>query len=135
MANLGELLLAAFRWFDVRLVARLHAAGFPELRRSHSLVFAHLDADGTRISEVARRAGITRQAAHQTVAELVELGLVELVPDPSNRSAKLVLPTERGRESIRVAVAAYAELEDELARRIGRKRAAELRRALEADWG
>ena len=133
--NLGQLLLRAFRWFDERLIAALHAAGWPELTRAHSLVFAHLDTKGTRTADIARRAGISRQAVHQTVQELQRLGLVRLIPDPTNRSAKLVVPTERGQASIRVAKTTLARLEDELAQRLGRDHVQALRQALEAEWG
>ena len=133
--NLGQLLLRAFRWFDESLLSVLHAAGWPELTRAHSLVFAHLDTGGTRTAELARRAGISRQAVHQTVQELQRLGLVSLIPDPTNRSAKLVVPTDRGRASIRVAKATLADLEGELAQRLGRQQIQALRQALEADWG
>jgi DNA-binding MarR family transcriptional regulator len=133
--NLGQLLLRAFRWFDESLIAALHAAGWPELTRAHSLVFAQLDPGGTRTAEIARRAGISRQAVHQTVQELQRLGLVRLVPDPTNRSAKLVVPTDRGRDSIGVAKTTLAKLEGELAQRLGRDQVQALRQALEADWG
>jgi DNA-binding MarR family transcriptional regulator len=133
--NLGQLLLRAFRWFDESLIAALHAAGWPELTRAHSLVFAQLDPVGTRTAEIARRAGISRQAVHQTVQELQRLGLVRLVPDPTNRSAKLVVPTDRGRDSIGVAKTTLAKLEGELAQRLGRDQIQALRQALEADWG
>jgi DNA-binding MarR family transcriptional regulator len=133
--NLGQLLLRAFRWVDESLLSALHAAGWPELTRAHSLVFAHLDPKGTRTAEIARRAGISRQAVHQTVQELQRLGLVTLVSDPTNRSAKLVVPTDRGRASIRVAKQTLANLEDELAQRLGRDQVQALRTALEADWG
>ena len=133
--NLGQLLLRAFRWFDESLVSALHAAGWPEVTRAHSLVFAQLGPAGTRTAEIARRAGVSRQAVHQTVRELQQLGLVELVPDPANRSAKLVVATDRGRESTRVALATLAALEVELTHRLGRRRVQALREALEADWG
>ena len=83
----------------------------------------------------ARRAGISRQAVHQTVQELQRLGLVSLVPNPTNRSAKLVVPTDRGRDSIRVAKTTLAKLEGQLAQRLGREQVRALRQALEADWG
>jgi DNA-binding MarR family transcriptional regulator len=133
--NLGQLLLRAFRWFDESLVSALHAAGWPEVTRAHSLVFAQLGPGGTRTAEIARRAGVSRQAVHQSVRELQRLGLVELVPDPANRSAKLVVATDRGRQSTRVALATLAALEVELTRRLGRRRVQALREALEADWG
>lgn len=63
------------------------------------------------------------------------MGLVGLTPDPSNRSAKLVVLTPRGRRHVRDALRAFARLEAELGRRIGTARASALRRALEAKWG
>ena len=84
---------------------------------------------------MARRAGISRQAIHQTVHELQRLGLVSLISDPTNRSAKLVVPTDRGRDSIRVAKTTLAKLEGQLAQRLGRDQVRALRQALEADWG
>jgi len=130
-----DLLLRGYRWFEDGLLSRLDAAGWPELTRAHSLVFAHLDLDGTRASELARRIGISRQAVHQTVGELVELGLLEVVPDPTSRRAKLVVLTPLGKETVRSGHAIFQELEDALGERIGRRRVTELRRALEADWG
>lgn len=117
------------------MVRRLRAAGWTEITRPHSLVFTHLDGEGTRASELARRMGVSRQAMHQTVQELVALGLVELVPDPRNKHAKLVLPTRRGKRLVTDAREIFRELEDTLQGRIGRKRVARLRRALESDWG
>jgi len=130
-----DLLLRSFRWFEDGLLARFEEAGWPEITRAHSLVFAHFDREGTRPSELARRIGISRQAVHQTVGELVELGLVELAPDPASRRAKLVVLTPLGRRRVAEAHGIFGELEGELARRIGRKSVTELRRALEADWG
>lgn len=133
--NLGQLLLQAFRWFDEGLVAGLRTAGWPQLTRAHSLVFANLGPRGSRISDLARRAGVSRQAVHQVVHELVEMGLVELHDDERNRSAKVVVPTPAGRRSIAVALRLFVELEAELASRIGPVQVAQLRRAIERDWG
>lgn len=130
-----DLSLRAFRWFEEGVISRLNEAGWPKITRAHSLLFAHLDLEGTRPSELARRIGITRQAVHQTLEELVDDGLVELVPDPTSRRAKLVVLTPRGRRIVSDALAIFDELEDTLARRIGRKSVTQLRRALEADWG
>src|ERR671911_1301215 len=134
--TLGNLLLAGFRWFDTALLHALHRAGYRDIRRPHSLVFAQLDRQGSaRISEIARRLGVTRQSAHHTVQELREMGLVDVVPDPVNASARLVVPTPRGRASIRTARARYAALERELGKRIGADDVRALRAALEKDWG
>ena len=130
-----DLLLRGFRWFEDGLLSRLDEAGWPEITRAHSLVFAHLDQEGTRPSELAKRIGISRQAVYQTLGELVELGLIAIVPDPASRRSKLVVLTPTGKTTVGSAHAVFSELEDALAERIGRASVNELRRVLEADWG
>jgi DNA-binding MarR family transcriptional regulator len=105
------------------------------LARSHALVFSHLDAEGTRPAEIARRAGISRQAVGQTVAQMRELGLVKLAPDPTNRRARLVQPTAKGRKALERSGTGSAAAEKILSRRIGAARVKSLRDALEQDWG
>lgn len=135
-APLAQLLLLAVRWFRESLLATLVEAGWPESSPAQAMVFAHLDVDsGTRISELARRIGVSRQAVHRTTNELLALGLVAKVPDPSNRSAKLVTLTAEGREVVAAALASFAEIEAILADRIGAETLAALRRAVELDWG
>lgn len=131
---LGQLLLQAFRWMDDSLRATLAARGWPHITPAQSLVFAHLDHGGTRSAELARRIGVSRQAVHQTVRELEALGLVEQVPDPANASARLVRLTAEGRRNVAAALTAFADLEAELADRIGADMVAQLRAALERDW-
>jgi len=130
-----DLLLRGYRWFEDGLLSRLAEDGWPQITRAHSLVFAHLDLEGTRPSELARRIGISRQAVNQTLVELVELGLVQIAPDPASRRSKLVVLTPLGRTTVGSAQAMFLELEDALAQQIGRARVTELRCALESDWG
>lgn len=131
---LGALLLRAFTWFDSGLLDALNAQGWA-IKRSHSLLFAHLDPGGTPPAELARRIGVSRQAIHETIAELEQMGLVRKVPHPSSRRSSLLVLTDRGRESVPAAHRAFAHLERELGRRIGSRRVAALRQALEEDWG
>jgi len=75
----------------------LQGAGFGFLRVAHTQVFENLDADGTRLTVLADRAGMTHQAMGELVAELVAAGQLEKVDDPSDRRAKLIRPTAAGR--------------------------------------
>jgi DNA-binding MarR family transcriptional regulator len=127
------MLVDAQRW--IAAAERANSGRTTGLARSHSLVFAHLDADGTRPAEIARRAGISRQAVGQTVAQMKSLGLVKLAPDPSNRRARLVQPTAKGRKALERTGSGSAAAEKVLSRRIGAARVKSLRDALEADWG
>jgi DNA-binding MarR family transcriptional regulator len=96
---------------------------------------AHLRTTGTRPVEIARRLDVSRQAVHQTLRELQEMGLVQLVPDPDDGRGQLVTLTNEGHANVRDAKVVFARLEKELARRIGRGFVHDLRMALEADWG
>lgn len=131
--SLTSMLVDAERWLSA--AERANSGRSTGLARSHSLVFSHLDPDGTRPAEIARRAGISRQAVGQTVAQMKELGLVKLAPDPTNRRARLVQPTAKGRRALERYGTGSAAAEKALARRIGSSRVKQLRDALEQDWG
>ena len=91
--------------------------------------------EGVRPAEIARRAGVSRQAIHQVIGDLQRKGLVQMRPDPTNRRAKLVFLTKRGREFEEAVGKAEARVEQELSDRIGRGEVRLLRNALELDWG
>ena len=101
----------------------------------HSALFAALDRDGTRPAELARRLGVTRQSVHQTLHELVDMGLLKLIADPVDRRATIAQLTPQGREHLRVARRIFRDLERELEDRIGTKNAEALRCSLSLDWG
>src|SRR3954464_14832600 len=131
--SLSSMLVDAQRWLAA--AERSNSGRATGLARSHALVFAHLDADGTRPAEIARRAGISRQAVGQTVAQMKSQGLVKLAPDPTNRRARLVQPTAKGRKGVERTGPGSAAAEKVLSRRIGAARVKGLREALEQDWG
>ncbi len=109
-------LLRASRWFDSQLLENLEHRGWPSLSPAQSLVFAHLSADGTPPSELARRLGTSRQAAHQLVAGLCRLGLLEVAENPGRRRGRLVMPTASGRALANDAREVLAALEKPLGR-------------------
>lgn len=134
--SLGWLLLDRHAWFEEGLLALLHEAGWTEITRAQVHLGAFVDTQqGSRMSEVARRMGISRQAAHKTITELVAQGIVELSEDPTHRGAKLVKLAARGRRLEVDVRRALETLEQSLAERIGPRRLEELRRALAAEWG
>jgi DNA-binding MarR family transcriptional regulator len=98
-------ILAARLLFAVQdeLYARLEEAGHGDLTRLHGAVIAHLDEAGTRATELARRSGRHKQVIGRIVDELEELGYVERRPERGDRRAKLVIPTKRGREAMRLS--------------------------------
>ncbi|MDQ1041076.1 DNA-binding MarR family transcriptional regulator [Streptomyces sp. V3I8] len=132
---LPQLLLDARRWFEEALVATLVRAGMAPISPTQAQLFAALDAAGTTVSELARRMGVTRQTAHQAVHSLIGMGLLEQGPDPSSARRRLIRRTAEGAAAHLEVVSVLAALEEELARRIGRRATDSLRAALEAPRG
>jgi DNA-binding MarR family transcriptional regulator len=82
----------------------------PGLRPAHSRLFEHLDTDGTRLTALADRAGMSHQAMGELVTELVAAGYLERVPDPADGRARLVRPTAAGRGELARATGALRDL-------------------------
>jgi DNA-binding MarR family transcriptional regulator len=111
-------------------MTKLHAAGFRDVRPAHLGVMRQLDLGGTRITEVAERAGVTKQAMGQMVADCEKLNLVTTVPDVTDRRAKVVLFTNRGRTLIAKSRAIITRTEREIEQMLGSAHYAEFRAAL-----
>lgn len=105
------------------LEARLHeglgADGYGDVRPSHYAVFRYLGPEGSRVSELAGEAGMTKQSMGELVVYLERRGYVERRPDPRDGRAKIVVPTEAGRRGIGAAAGRLAEIEAELRERMG----------------
>lgn len=129
--DFGRLLAQLTRLFQNELTARLIAAGLTEPRAAHTQITAHIDAAGSRLSELAARARMTLPAMAELVDDLERLGIVERRPDPRDGRAKLIVLTGPGREAARVADLAIGQIEAEYARRVGPNRFEAAARALD----
>jgi DNA-binding MarR family transcriptional regulator len=113
--HLARLLLRAIRAVQASYIERLQRRGHAGVRTGHIPVFAGLDPTGTRITDLAERAGMTRQMMGRLVRELTDLGYLAATPDPTDQRAIIVTFTERGRAFGAEAGAVLAELEGEYA--------------------
>ncbi len=130
-SNTGQLLGYGYRRFEDHTAELIRARGHGNYRVVHSSVLRNLDRAGTRTTELARRAGITKQAMGQMVKELVEFGYLELAADPSDKRAKLVVYTPMGNRLAADALDAVAAVQDEFKKSLGKGGLKELRRLLE----
>jgi DNA-binding MarR family transcriptional regulator len=128
--NLGILLREPFRIASARLHDRFAERGHPEVRTPHGNVFQFLDDRGTRVSVLAERAQVTKQSMAELVAHLERHGYVERVPDPTDRRAKLVRATARGREVYEIAAEFVVDMEAEWTAQLGERKISTLRRLL-----
>jgi DNA-binding MarR family transcriptional regulator len=97
-ANLPRLLSSVQRSMTTDLVTELEERGWPELRSSHATLLMNVDRrTGSRLSDLGRRLGVTKQAVMIVVDDLEARGLVRRTPDPEDGRAKMVRLTARGR--------------------------------------
>jgi DNA-binding MarR family transcriptional regulator len=129
--NIAVLTREVFVALNDLALARLAERGHGEVRPAHSAVFQYLDETGTTVSALAERAQMTKQAMAELVRHLETHGYLVRVPDPADRRAKLVLPTDRGREVVAIAQELVPELEERIAGVLGADRVAALRADLE----
>jgi DNA-binding MarR family transcriptional regulator len=127
--NTAALLGQAYSRLGHRIVDGVIAAGFQQ-RPAHSGVFAHIDLAGTRLTELAARANMTPQAMGELVDDLERLGYVARQPDPTDRRAKLIVLTNRGRDCMRAAFETISGIESGLETMLGPRGLARLRKDL-----
>jgi DNA-binding MarR family transcriptional regulator len=130
--QLARQLLAAHRALASDLVVELEERGWPDLRASQAALLLNVDRRfGTRLTELARRGGVTKQAMMVVVDDLEVRGLVRRTPDPEDGRAKVVRLTARGRTLAAECRRAVAAVEARAKRTLGGRRYDVLRETLD----
>lgn len=127
-----QLLVRCGRLANERAIAQVNASGRARFRPALANLFPHIAYEGTRITELARRVGVTKQAVAPLVAELEAEGVVRVVPDPSDGRARLVKFTVHGLKEMQRGMEVFRALEASFAKELGAKRMAALHDALAA---
>jgi len=112
------------------LVERLHVRGHGTVQRAHIAVLGNIHTEGTRLVELARRLGVTRQAASQIVRQIERRGFLERTTDPADGRAVLVRHTQAGRALLLDALSLMDEIEAGYAELVGARAMDQMRRAL-----
>ena len=86
--------------------------GFGDLRPALLAVGAHVQAAGSRVTELAEQSSLTKATVVYLVDELERLGYLTRRPDPADGRAKLVVPTPRAAAAEAAAREAIAEIRD-----------------------
>ena len=130
--SVAQLLFKCARLVNEQAIARVNerATVSPPLRAAHTALFPHLNAEGVRGADLAKKLGVTKQAVSQLVTELEEWGVVEQIADPQDGRAKLVRFTKKGEQALLQGLAVLGELEAELTDKVGKLRMHELHTAI-----
>lgn len=111
--HLGRLFLRAHRAFSERALLKFQEREYDWLRPMHLTLIAQIDLDGTNVTSLASRIGVTKQAVSQMLDELESRGYVERTVDPANRRAAIVTFTEAGVRLLHDAYQIKQEIEAE----------------------
>ena len=127
---LGALLRIPFQAIVARIYAGLVARGFTDLRPAHFVVFQLIKPEGSRVTELADQAQITKQSMGALVDHVEACGYIERLPDPTDRRAKIVRLTERGWALDAAAREILKQMEEEWEDQLGVRRMEELKQVL-----
>ena len=127
--DLATLMFVSYRAMDERVRQAMRDAGY-DVTVAQARLAQRIAEDGTRLTELADRAGVTKQTASLLVAALEREGLVERVPDPEDGRARLIRLSARGREAAQRAMEVVIGVEGEWTAHLGPELTERLREAL-----
>ena len=128
----GSLFREPYQTYLTWLYGRLkREEGFSDIRVTHSTVLRRISAAGVRVTDLAERAGMTKQSMAYLVDDLETLGYVTTAPDPTDGRAKLVVPTAKGMSLLAASRRLGDVYEQHVAKLLGTTEAKRLRTLLE----
>src|SRR5947209_4677956 len=123
----------AYNVLSIRIFDAVVSGGYGDLRPAHGNVMEQFGReDGLRLTDLASGAGMTAQSMSELVDDLERKGYVERRPDPSDRRAKRIYLTEKGKHNVSVAAQAVADTEASIIEALGREGYEEVRRLVQA---
>ena len=129
--NLGTLLRDPALAANELVTELLAARGFGDLRSSHTAIAQHIEDSGSRVTDLAQRAQLTKPSVVYVVNDLERLGYVERVPDPGDGRAKLVRFTARGIRAQRAGREIVEQIEHDWSELLGAREFTALRELLQ----
>jgi len=118
------------RHAESRILAHLRDQGFDDLTVAQGRLAARIAEEGSRITDLAEQAQVTKQTAGFLVNQLEKAGYVERVPDPTDARARLVRIAPRGHAAQACAREMERVVEAEWEQHLGPRRMRALREAL-----
>nr|WP_221378976.1 MarR family transcriptional regulator [Actinoplanes polyasparticus] len=128
--NIGLLCFIVQRSMEDRVLADLAAAGFDDITVAQARVLARVGAKGTRLTDLAEQARVTKQTATFMVDQLERAGYVSRLPDPVDARARLVTFADRGLAAREVARRTEVVVQEEWTRHLGRRATVRLHQLL-----
>jgi len=128
--NLGRLVEDLHFFFDGQALKFLREGGFPMIKSADAHVMRTMRFEGSRITDMARQAGISKQAMSKLVAAFVANGFLTWSDDPNDKRNRIVSVTAAGRKLLTTGIQALRQAENDVAEIIGINRLEQFRQTL-----
>ncbi len=127
----GAMLRVVWQWVRDQLYAGVVAAGFDDLNAAHVGLWRYPGLEGVRPSQLADRAGITKQSVNDLLRHLEGHGYLLRVPDSVDGRARVIRLTAKGRRIEQTIYAEAGAAQLRIAEILGPRRFAQLHSSLE----
>jgi DNA-binding MarR family transcriptional regulator len=127
------LLRTAYNVLSAAIYRAVSEAGATDMRPAHGNAMEMLAIqDGLRLTDIAARAGMAPQSMGEIVDDLVAKGYLSRREDPTDRRAKRIYLTQKGRDTAQASRIALLEIERRISETLGTDTYQEMRRNLAA---
>jgi DNA-binding MarR family transcriptional regulator len=128
--HVGVLMFIANRWAETKVSEAVRRAGYDDITLAQARVGARIAPDGTRLTELAEQARISKQTATHLINQMERGGYVERTIDPTDGRGRLVRFTDKGQDVIRIARREETKIDAQWTAHLGERRMRQLREAL-----
>ena len=128
---IGAMTRVVWQWVREQMYAGVVAAGYGDLNAAHVALWRYPGLDGLRPSQLAERAGITKQSVNDLLGHLEQHGYLERVPDTADGRVRVIRLTSKGRGLQQKIHAEAGAAQLRIAQILGPRRFAQLQSSLE----
>jgi DNA-binding MarR family transcriptional regulator len=128
---IGAMTRVVWQWVREQMYAGVVAAGYDDLNAAHVALWRYPGLDGLRPSQLAERAGITKQSVNDLLGHLEQHGYLERVPDTADGRVRVIRLTSKGRRLQQKIHAEAGAAQLRIAQILGPRRFAQLQSSLE----
>ena len=94
--NLSRHIYITHRYLSEWADKQWKADGWENIRHEHLRLISIIGTDVVNNNELAKRAGVTKQAMSKMVADLEKHGFIDVAPDPDDMRAKIISMSNSG---------------------------------------
>jgi len=128
--NLGRLIDDLHFFFESQALSYLREENYLMIKSADAHVMRTMRLEGSRVTDMARQAGISKQAMSKLVQGFVEHGFLAWSNDPKDKRNRIVNVTKAGRELLSCGLKALASAEKDIAEIIGKTETEQFRELL-----